>query len=141
MEELPSLFYAHWLEVASDKDRISLDPDWQKYCQMDGAGMLVCHTLRVGGKLYGYFFSVVVPHLHYRKSLTAIQDIYYVARECRHGWLPYRFFKWTDKELKGRGVQRRYVMRKYARDPRIGNLWLRLGYRTNEVWYSKILED
>lgn len=141
MAELPPLFYRHWMEVATDKDRIALDPDWQKYCEIDGAGLLVCHTLRVEGELAGYFISVVVPALHYKRSLQAFQDIYYILPEYRQGWLAYRFFRWTDRELKNRGVQRRSVMRKLHLDPRLDRLWLRLGYRPIEMWYSKILED
>ena len=140
MPELPPLFYEHWQEVALDKERIALDPDFRRYVIMDNAGILAMQTLRRDGTLKGYFISEVFPHLHYQQSLTAIQDIYYIHPNCRQGFVAANFFKFVASDLKARGVQKFLVMRKLHLDPRIGDLWERLGYRADEIWYSKILE-
>src|SRR6516165_1241323 len=76
MPELPPLFYEHWVEVAVDKDRIALDPDFNRYIALDRAGVLAMQTVRRDGQLKGYFISEVFPHLHYQRTLMAIQDIY-----------------------------------------------------------------
>lgn len=141
MGELPPLLYEHWLEVALDRDKIKLDPDFEKYVTIDDAGMLSSQTMRDNGKLVGYFISIVVPHLHYRQSLTASTDVYYIDPAHRRGLSSYRFLKFVERDLKRRGVQKHYTMRKLHLDPRIGDLWERLGYKPVELWYTKILED
>jgi len=139
MPELPPLFYEHWCEVALDKDRIALDPAFERYVAMDRLGVLATYTLRRDKTLKGYFIAEVVPHLHYRQSLQAIQDIYYIHPNCRQGLIAQRFFRFVMADLKRRGVQKLQIMRKLHLDPRIGDLWLRLGFRPDEVWYSKLL--
>ena len=139
MRELPPLFYEHWQEIALDKDVIALDPDFDRYVAMDLAGILLTHTVRVDGILVGYFISLVLPALHYRRSLQAFTDIYYLAKAARRGHLAQRFFQYVAADLKRRGVQKQSIMRKLHTDPRIGLLWERLGYRPIEVHYSKLL--
>ena len=139
MPELPPLFYEHWVEVAVDKDRIALDPDFNRYVALDRAGVLAMQTVRRDGQLKGYFISEVYPHLHYQKCLMAIQDIYYIHPNCRQGGCAAAFFRFVAADLKLRGVKKQLIMRKLHLDPRIGDLWERLGYRPDEVWYSKLL--
>ena len=122
MPELPPLFYEHWLEVALDR-----------------AGVLAMQTVRRDGQLKGYFISEVYPHLHYQRTLMAIQDIYYIHPNCRQGGIAAAFFRFVAADLKLRGVKKQLIMRKLHLDPRIGDLWERLGYRPDEVWYSKLL--
>ncbi len=141
MGELPPLLYQHWLEVALDRDKIKLEPNFEAYLAIDDAGCLASQTMRDDGALVGYFISIVVPHLHYKSSLTASTDVYFIDPAHRRGLVSYRFLRFVMRDLKRRGVQKHYTMRKLHLDPRIGDLWERLGYKPVELWYTKILED
>lgn len=135
--EVQSLLREHWEEIALNKDVIKLDPDWEKYEQLAEGGILRILTARADGKLVGYYVSVVTPHLHYRGSLTAFGDIFYLKKEYREGLIGYRMLKANDKMLKGHGVQRILAMEKLHQP--LGQLWKRLGYTHVENVYSKVI--
>lgn len=138
MAELPPLFYEHWQEVAVDRDRITLEPDFAKYVQMEQAGILAVQTVRADGELVGYFFTAILPLLHYKSWMAGVTDIYFIRPLYRgQGW---RFFRFVIQDLKSRGVQKHFTMAKLHMDPRIGLLWQRMGYKPVETWFSKILE-
>ena len=49
--ELPPLFRAHWREIALNQETVPLEPDWQRYYEMDLARFLHVLTVRVRGLL------------------------------------------------------------------------------------------
>ena len=142
MDELPPIFEEHWLEVAMDHKFIELDPDWQRYMQMEAQGMLHMMTVRDEGILVGYFVNIVLTHLHYRKSLTAFSDILYLLPDYRTSGkglssTGYRLLRATEKMLKGLGVQKSYLMTKNYIP--LNMLTKRLKYRLSEKVYTKLL--
>jgi hypothetical protein len=141
MHELPPLFLAHWKEVAIDRESIALEPDFDKYVALDAAGVLAVQTARRDGALAGYFFSLVVPHLHYRSCLAALTDIYFLDPAARTGFAYPRFFAFVARDLRSRGVKKHWTMTKCHLNPKLGELWERMGYRRTETVYTKILED
>ena len=76
--ELEQIIPLHYDEIARDKDVIKLDPDWSSYHASERAGQLHMMVCRRNGLMIGYVIGFVRPHLHYRKSLTFICDIFYV---------------------------------------------------------------
>lgn len=137
MEELPPLFHEHWLEVARDKKAIPLDMDWKRYIEMDAMGQLHTMTVREDGILVGYFVAIVWTHLHYKTSLTAWSDIFYLHPAYRSGWTGYKLFVHVEAMLKTLGVQKSYVMTK-AHLP-INIIMKRLKYRLVERVFTKLL--
>ena len=53
--ELELLFPKHWEELALNKDKVPLSPDWNRYKSVEDVGMLSFVALRQDGKLVGYF--------------------------------------------------------------------------------------
>ena len=104
------LFKQHWKEIALNQDKIALDPDWQRYYDMDMADILNVLTVRSKGALVGYMFVLVAPHLHYCSSLWAITDIFRIDPAYRSGWAGIRLFKEMEKHLKLRGVKVAHVV-------------------------------
>nr|WKF58830.1 hypothetical protein HUO10_003331 [Paraburkholderia busanensis] len=105
--EAQVLLANHWEEVALNKDVIKLDIDEAEYRALDRQGALQILTVRCDGALVGYKVHVVKGHLHYKSSLTAFSDVYYLSPEIRSKpRVPLRMFQRAEDELKRRGVQR-----------------------------------
>lgn len=109
MEEIkPILRHEHWEEVGHYRD-IPIDMEWDKYKQLEAAGVLRCYVIRSPvneefkeSLIVGYAFFFVNKHLHYKHTTVASQDILYVRK-------PYRgigksFLEWCDNHLKDEGV-------------------------------------
>lgn len=137
MPELPEIFLEHWKEVGLDRDKVPLDPDWNRYVFMEAQGFLHVTTARDDGRLIGYYVAIIMPHLHYKTSLTAFSDIFYLRPEYRFGLTGYRLFTETEKYLKLLHVQKSYVMTK-AHLP-INIIMKRLKYKLIERIFTKLL--
>jgi GNAT superfamily N-acetyltransferase len=135
--ELPPLFKRHWEEIALNRDKIPLNPQWAAYGRLEQGGALHIVTARHQGELVGYFFCIVVPDLHYG-ILTCHDDLFYILPEYRKGWIGYRLFSSCEKMLRALGVQRVYCRTKV--DHPVDKLLVRLGYRLIERVYAKLLE-
>ena len=138
--ELPEIFYKHWDEIALDKDTIPLNPAWDEYTRLEAIGVLHVTTARDEGRLAGYIFSLVHPHLHYKQSLTAYTDLMYLRREYTRGFGVFRYaslIRHSEKMLRDLGVQKRYLMTKVYHD--LTPLFARLGYRFIEKISAKLL--
>lgn len=135
--EAQPLLKRHWEEIALDKESVPLDPDWQRYANMEAQGQLSVVTVRVKGELVGYSCMIVMPGLHYRQTLHAVMDIFYIAPEYRGHFGGIRLFKRVEAELKRRGVRRIFVGSKLHKDS--SRLFTALGYWPIEQWFSKMV--
>jgi len=135
--ELAKLYPEHYKEVAESKEEIPLAPDYDQYNAMAKAGQLIVVTVRDGEKLIGYFKVAVKPHLHYRNSLTAYTDIYYLMPEYRAGRIGYNMFRYVIDEMKRRKVERFYIGYKIKKPYK--RLFEKLGFTEIEHHYSMYL--
>ena len=104
IEEMKPLLEKHYLEVALYQDKIDLNPDYDKYFEIEDAGMLHLVTAREEGQLIGYFLSLVTPNMHYSDHHYALNDILYVAEEYRKSGVGASMFSYAEKCLKEKGV-------------------------------------
>lgn len=137
IEEAKPLLFRHWEEIALDQDRVPLDPDWQRYAELEAAGALSIVTMRRNGAMVGYSCMVVAPGIHYRSTLEARMDIFWIAPEVRGRMGGVRLFKAVEAELKRRGVRRVYCGSKLHKD--VSRLFWAMGYRAIEQWFCKWL--
>ena len=137
--EIDACLRVHWLEIALDHDAVPLDKDEAGYRALANAGQLSIVTARRGGELVGYHASIVRPHLHYRSTLHAHVDVYWLRPDCRRGLVGYRLLQAAERALKARGVRKVFTGTKLHKDR--GVLFERLGYRETERLYTKILGD
>lgn len=134
------LYDEHWAEVALDKDAIKLDPDYEKYLALADHGLIHCVTARLeDGSLIGYYLAIVYAHLHYRTSITAFTDIFYLAKERRDGWTGYRLLKTARDTLKARGVQR--IVLPMKNHINFESILTRLGFKWIERVYTMTFKD
>ena len=136
-DEIGALWLLHWQEIGQDKDVIPLDPDWDRYAALDASGHLAIVTVRKGGALIGYAFAIVDTHLHYRSTLFAALDLYFILPAHRGGRTALRLFQVLEAELKARGVVKAVGNTKLAHDQ--GRLFAFLGWREAERLYVKTL--
>ena len=139
LEEVKPILPIHWEELALNKDKVPLDPQYDIYLARDARGEVLSVTAREDGKLMGYFVGFIAPGLHYKTCLTCTMDIFYVHPDHRGGGTGWHLFKTAEAELKRRGVQRLFVGSKLHKDAS----WLfeRLGYEEVERYYSAWLGD
>jgi N-acetylglutamate synthase-like GNAT family acetyltransferase len=139
LEELKPMLELHYQELALDKDKVPLSPQYDIYIQRERLGELIMMAARKDGELIGYFFGFISPGLHYSTCLTCIMDIFYIHPDHRGSMCGVRLFKTVEKELKRRGVDRWFVGSKCHLDAS----WLfeRLGFERVEVTYSKYIGE
>lgn len=137
LPEMLPMLPQHWDELALDKESVPLDPRWDVYARMERDGELLLVTLRERGRLVGYSWTFVMPHLHYGSTLSAAMDIFWIAPEYRGRMGGKRLFKAVEAELRRRGVKRWMVGSKLHRDS--SRLFLALGFKPAELWLSKLL--
>lgn len=139
LEEVKPLLQGHWEELALNKDKVPLDPQYEQYFKYDAEGKILVVTLREAGELIGYFVGLVAPGFHYKTCLTYTMDIFYVCPKARGNGGGQVMVKFLENELKRRGVQRMFMGTKCHKDA--GWMFEKLGYEKVEIYYSKWLGE
>jgi len=138
-DDAGELLEMHYHEIALNKDKIKLNPDWEAYEALEDSNQLRIFTVRDEEKLVGYFVLIVSKSLHYVDHLYAVNDIIYVHPEYRKGMLGAKLMKFAEKCLKEDGVSLIMVNTKLHKD--FGKLLGRLGYNPIETVYSKYIGE
>lgn len=139
LDELQALLPLHYEELALNKDKVPLVPQYGIYIARERAGELLFVTLRQSGELVGYFIGFIAPGLHYSTCLTCTMDIFYVRKDLRKGRAGINLFKFVQAELKRRGVQRWFVGSKVHADA--SALFRYLKFEPCETYYTMWLGD
>lgn len=136
--ELKPLLEEHYAEISTHKDHgVPLEPMEEVYRSRQADGSLMIVIGREDGQIVSYFVCFVAPGLHYRSCLTCTPDIFFVAPEKRNGTLGMRMFRFVEKELVRRGVQRWSVGSKVQHDA--SALFRYLKFEPVEMMYEKWL--
>jgi hypothetical protein len=148
LEELKPLFDPHWEELALDKDKVALDPQYEVYLERENRGEVLCVVVREGGRIIAYFVGFVAPGLHYKTCLTLTMDLFWVAPDFRQDdslgaveleLVCNTLFDQVKKEALNRGVERVFYGSKLHRD--VGAMFERMGMVEVERYYSAWLGD
>ncbi len=137
-EEIKPLLVLNWRETGLDHETIHLDPNFEIYRARDAAGELHVVTARHGNQLAGYFFNFIAPHPHYKSTLFAFQDVYFLKEEHR-GPNGIRLFLATEKYLRERGVREMIANTKISHNK--GAMFDKLGWRLTAMTYSKLIGE
>ena len=104
LEELKPLLASHYEEVAMYKDKINFNPDYARYKVLEEAGALHIVVARDAEELVGYFICFLMPHLHYKDNLYAVNDIVYIKEELRSSKAGLDMFNYAENSLRSLGA-------------------------------------
>lgn len=138
MGELPPIFLEHYKEIALDQGRMPLQPAWQRYIELEQSDILHILTVRHKGRLVGYHFNFVYPHMHYASTLCSFSDMFFILPQYRQGFNGIKFFIENEKMLKVIGVKKMFVMTKVHKE--VQPVMKRLKYKFIERIFSKWIE-
>ncbi len=131
---------AHYEEVAPMKDINKMAPDWANYREMQDMGQLIFLTARNhDGEMVGYMVVVVRPHLHYRRTKVAIDDLHYLAPEYRGAGWGKKMISFAEQQAAKKGAKV-FSMRCKA-ESNHGYIFESLGYKLTDLVYLKDLTD
>lgn len=136
-KEAQGLIQDHWVEIANNKDVIKLNPDWEAYFALEDQGRLKVFTARQEDILVGYFVVLVHNHLHYKDHLYAFNDVIYIAKEHRKGFVGPNLIRFAEDCLKEDGVSVMVVNTKTHKPFDKVLSWL--GFKHTENIYTKLL--
>jgi len=136
IEKMKEHYDDHYAELSVTKT-VPLEPDYEAYFTLEKLGLSKVITCRKDNVLIGYIIFVITPHLHYKSCVTAVEDIYYVAKQERKGRVGIRLFQYAEQYLKSIGVHRIIYSTKTHLDN--SKLFEYLGYSFIEKVYSKML--
>jgi len=142
-EGLADMLLNHWVEVALDKTTIPLDPDWERVYALEQEGKFYAAVLRREGKMVGYNAFAVYPHVHYKSTLHAFNDVVYVD-PAERGFAGVKLIRGVEPMLHALGVKKVIYHTKLhvhvgRADGVVGDLLDRLGYRHFENLYCKAI--
>lgn len=133
--EIYPLLEEHWTEIATDKT-VKLDPDFDNYQLLQDTGHL--HTLLCRNELnqiIGYIVTFLMPHMHYKNTLYAQNDLIYIHPDHRRGSLAARMLKVFEEHMKEKGVDIIQMHVKVAFE--FGAMLTRVGFMHEENVYRK----
>tara|TARA_R110000822_G_scaffold310366_1_gene442849 strand:+ start:1486 stop:1950 length:465 start_codon:yes stop_codon:yes gene_type:complete len=103
-EEIKPLLHKHWELVALNQGAIKLNPDWERYAELDAAGILRIFTARDNGQLVGYCVLLVSQSLHYKDHIFAVNDVVFVLPDSRAGATGYHLIKFAEDHCRQSGA-------------------------------------
>jgi GNAT superfamily N-acetyltransferase len=136
IEDMKKHYEEHYNELSVTKS-FPLEMDYDTYFLLEKAGKLKVVTCRKDEILIGYIIFIINGHLHYKSCVTAVEDIYYVAKQERKGRVGIKLFQYAEQYLKSIGVQRIMYSTKVHLDN--SKLFEYLGYTFIEKLYNKMI--
>lgn len=138
IEQAWALFLEHREELTTNKELMELYPDREKYAACESAGMLLCLWAYDDGELVGYSVNFLSPNMHYSKLRMCHNDLLFLTKKHREGRTGLRLIRETEAQAKARGVQ--FMIWHAKPGTAFDALIPKLGYRVQDIMYSKILE-
>ncbi len=137
MEGIKHLAPLHMEEVGFT-DGTPMSVAYDKYLQLDKAGILSTVSLRYSGNLVGYCIDIISPSLHYSKSIFAVNDSIFIQKEHR-GVQAFRLLKYVENMHKKNEVHMHAIHMKPKN--KFDGLVERLGYSLTDLVYTKQLGE
>jgi len=135
--EAKDLIAAHWNEVGSHRDILTLRPRHDVYRRLEDNGALEILVARDSGKMIGYFFLLFSPHPRDVEVVIAQDDIIYANPAYRREWVGYKLLKLAVSRATERGALLASFHEKTSRKG--GGYLKRLGFAPKEVVWTKVL--
>jgi len=136
-DELQLLLVDHYEELTLNKHKVKLNPDWNRYFELERQGKLHLFTLRDQTELVGYSVFFLDTHIHYKDLMVATNDIIYLKKSDRLGTSGIRLIKYSEQQMKLLGADKITWHVKLSQDFR--PILHRMGYMDEDIIVGKIL--
>jgi L-amino acid N-acyltransferase YncA len=136
------LLSATHLEAGIFREEIPLDPDYERMIAAELSGIYKMWAARDGTLLVGYLGFWIQPHIHYKSTLVAVDDVYYLSPAYRRGMTGVRFIASALDALRELEVRCCCMFSKtHFREDRDGleKLFKRLGFSHTDNLYTLVL--
>ena len=127
----------HYTELTLNKEFITLNPDWDRYFELELKNKFHCFTARNDSELVGYSAFFVDTNIHYRDLLVAANDVLFLRHDLRLGTTGIKLLKFSEQQLKLLNVNKITWHVKFAKDFR--PILHRMGYADEDVIVGKLL--
>lgn len=136
IDEIWGLLKAHWREVARNKNVMVLNPDRERYEELDRqGGLLTLAVLDADNEVVGYSVSFIGPHIHYAALRVCNNDILFLREDLRNSTIGLRLLRETEKAAAEHGAK---LMLWHAKQgTSLDKILPRQGYGVQDVIYSK----
>ena len=140
LDECIALVQEHRDELATYKDVMALNPDRERYKELEDAGRLKTLVLRDDdNKIVGYSVLVFSRSLHYKDLSLATNDVIYVRKDLRNTGWGLKLLGETEVAAREFFDGQPFMMMFHAKkDTALIDLMPKLGYAVQDVIYSKI---
>lgn len=81
------------------------EPDYEQYIKGQKVGFFELITATDDDVLVGYIVFMVCPHIRFKSTITASEDLYYVKPEYRRQGIATQLFAKMEETLKKRNVE------------------------------------
>lgn len=140
IEDIQALIVPHFDEVARYQDKISLDPIYANYYDLEEKGFLCIITARDKfNKLVGYTIYMMHEHMHYTDHVVANNDLSYLDPKYRHKGLASKMYAKAEETLKKLGCHQILIGMKT--DATFKKTMEDEGFEPYELLYSKYIGD
>jgi len=134
LEELYPLWRAHHNELVGGA--IALQPNVEQYIQLEKGRRLVIFTVRdKSAELVGYAFFILSQHRHRTQVIGAENDLLFLSKLHRKGWLATKFMQYFEKILFA-GAVTQITMRTKSKAS-FAPVLVKGGYKQEETSYIK----
>lgn len=143
-DEVYPLLIKHWEEIALNKDKVPLDPNWELYAKFEAMELLNITTARRNGEIVGYFAYIICPNLHYKSLVIADGDIFYIDKDYRRSGIAIKLLAESEKNVRAAGankiVNKTKIHFANANGIAASKLFERAGYTKIEEHFAKLLD-
>jgi len=131
------LLELHRDEISVYKELMTVNPDLDKYYEVEKNGNLLALAAYDGDILIGYSISFIGSHLHYSDLIIGNNDVLFVKKEYRESKLGYKLITLTTEKAKERGAK---IFLWHAKDnTALSKLLSKMKYIVHDVIFSKVL--
>lgn len=139
LAEMEAMWPLHWLEIATNREEIPLEPNYREYGMLANAGVVHVMVAREHGRMIGYHVTMVKSHIHYAGLMSGFVDMYFIHPDFRYGFTGIALFREAERTLRARGVRKIFTATKVSKDMSV--IFKRLGYTHAENLFTKYLGD
>ena len=116
---------------------LPFDPNYQAYLAAAKSGSMFCCTCKKDGKLIGFVVFHLSPYLYSCRCRMAVQDLLYITKSERKGFVGIKLLKAAEQMLRSKGVDIINIVCKVHHDQT--KLFERLGYKLVEKHFTKMV--